>query len=191
MTIKFIFQMYIPDNQGRVFSLGNFRDIDSNTSLEDFYPYWDTTEYDTPEEMRAYAVSLVLAEASARGYTGFTENDISYLSLDPVLVYQNGVKKSDPNIVVQSATVADGVASFNLTDDGTPTGNAVFSDVFEDSAHFLIDDANDLYNFSGITVSGDKKTLSVVVRRALLSLGAIIYGNAVDGTVVRMQVMGK
>lgn len=58
-----------------------------------------------------------------------------------------------------------GKATFYLTDDGTMNGNSVFpTAVFKPTARFWIDD-DTIYSFSGYTLSGDRKTLEITVKK--------------------------
>lgn len=140
----------------------------------------------TAEEKKAAAKAAIEAYATAQGWT------LDSIGFDhPVApTYVSGVKKTDTFDYVSSASVANGVATFNLTDDGTPTGNAVFSEVFTDSPRFLVDDQF-MYRFNDISVSADKKTLSVEVWRLAVALGVIVYTGAPNETVVKLVVKGK
>ena len=141
----------------------------------------------TAEDKKAVVKTAIETYATNQGWTldsiGFDHPDSP--------AYVSGVKKYHTFDFLSSASVSSGVAAFNLTDDGTSSGNAVFSEVFSDSPRFLIDDNNDVWSYSGVTVSGDKKTLFVTVRRLALSLGVLVWNNAPDGTVVQLTVKGK
>lgn len=190
MTIKFVIHEYLAGANGILFPYGSFEDIDTNTFLSAYQFMFDLNVHDTKETILAGIYAQIVSQAITLGYSSFTEKDIINLATDGE-AWVSGVKKIGTFDYISSIDTFGGVAAFNLTDDGTPTGNAVFSEVFADSACFLIDDNNDVWSWSGITVSVDKKTLSVTVRRLALSLGLLVWNNAPDGTVVKLTVKGK
>lgn len=105
-------------------------------------------------------------------------------------VWVSGVHKSSVWEYYASATVSTGTAVFYITDDGTSGGNAVFANIYTASINLLIHDSNDLYNYSSVTVAGNKKSITVTVNQIALSLGVIVFTAAANGTTVYLQVKG-
>lgn len=100
----------------------------------------------------------------------------------------NGTRKMSVKSVFRSGTVAGGagVVSFDLTDG---SGNAVFSNVYKESASFFVDSPIS-YNFSSYTLAADKKSLSMKISNPILSALVIIYANAANGVTVYLQISG-
>lgn len=86
-----------------------------------------------------------------------------------------------------TATTTGGVATVNLTDDGTATGNALFTTVINVQANAIVNTSSAIAvpSVAGKLVSADNKTLTinVVVGRNLLALGNTA-AFAADGTQV-------
>ncbi len=94
--------------------------------------------------------------------------------------------------VFKSATVESGVATFHLTDDGLATGNALFSEVFQDSVQLIVNDATASYQM-GWAFSNGGKTLTVTCNASTtadLVTGVIGQAPAPDGTAVKLTVWG-
>jgi hypothetical protein len=192
MTVKLILAEFIVGGGGVINPYGFFVDIDTNTLLGSHFLALHTESYNTKQEILDAVDAAFVAEAQNRGYTSFVATDIISLVTDSLgEAYVSGIKYLMTRDYISSATVSSGVATFNLTDDGTATGAAVFSEVFADSARFFIDDNNNVYAFAGVTVSADKKRLSISVKRLALSLAVLVWNDAPDGTTVKLTVKGK
>lgn len=106
-------------------------------------------------------------------------------------VYVSGVHKSTVWEYYSSATVSSGTVVFNLTDDGTLTGNAVFTNVYLESLNLIVYSSSAQYQFSNPTVSANKKTLTITVGTlGTVILGVIQFISASNGTTVYMQIKG-
>lgn len=106
-------------------------------------------------------------------------------------VWVNGVHKASVWEYYSSATVSSGNVVFNLTDDGTSGGNAVFTNVYLESLNLIVYSATVQYQFSNPTVSGNKKTLTVTVGQlGTVILGVIQLVSAANGITVYGQVKG-
>lgn len=113
--------------------------------------------------------------------------DLSFLPR----VWATGVNKATVKYICTSAVVSGGNAVFYLTDNNGSTGSAVFTNVYLESTNLYVSSSTDMYNYSGLTVSGDKKTLTVTVNR----LGTVLVGiiqlvTAANGTTVFLQILG-
>lgn len=94
--------------------------------------------------------------------------------------------------IYKSATVSSGVAVFHLTDDGTSTGNALYSEVFQDSVQPIVSDATASYQFSW-AFSNSNKTLTVTANKLTTAniLTGILGQAQANGAVVKLIVEGK
>jgi len=100
--------------------------------------------------------------------------------------------KSGSFRIYKNATVASGVAVFNLTDDGLSTGNALYSEVFADSVQPIISDATASYQFSW-AFSNSNKTLTVTANKLTTAniLTGLLGQAPANGAVVKLIVEGK
>lgn len=90
-----------------------------------------------------------------------------------------------------TSTVTSGVVTFNLTDDGTPTGNAIFTNIYNESINLWVNDQNAQYQMGNTTVSSDKKTISFNINTlGSVLLGIIQFISAANGIVICLQVEG-
>lgn len=99
-----------------------------------------------------------------------------------------------------SATSTSGVFTFNLTDDDTSTGTALYGEVYQESLSWFINDATNQYSLGGYTLSANKKVLSISVNR-LTFTGVTVLGISVlgsnsntavpNGTVMGIQIWGS
>lgn len=94
--------------------------------------------------------------------------------------------------LLKGVTNASGIATLYITGDGTSTGTAVFSTVYEDGILAMPIGATSNYQVLGIVLSGDKKSIAVSVNQ----LGSVILGlvnvtSAAAGVEVRAVVVGK
>lgn len=95
--------------------------------------------------------------------------------------------------IYQSATVAAGVAVFQLTVDGLPTGAALFAnEVFVDSVQAIVSDASASYQMSW-AFSNSNKTLTVTCNKYTTAniLSGLLGQAPANGAVVRLCVEGR
>lgn len=126
---------------------------------------------------------VVPTQKAARTYVG---NRV------PLQLYRNGTLKTAPKTYMTTGTVASGTVTFNLTDDNTATGNALFSTIYKESLNWWIDDAANQYQVGGYTVAGNLKTLTLTINRlGTVILGLIQFTVAANGTTVNITVWGE
>lgn len=118
---------------------------------------------------------------------------IGSLALRPT-IYQGAVQKAGAKLFCKAVLTVAGVAIFQLTDDGTAGGNALFQNVYDASVDFEVNDAANSYRY-GWSLSADKKTLTVTVNRQAPTtiLGMSVLGGlnpTTDGTQVRLTLWG-
>lgn len=108
-------------------------------------------------------------------------------------VYFGTTLKTVPIFYTASATVASGVAVFQLTADGTSTGTALFPNgPNTDSLNIFVSDATASYQMS-YALTNSNKTLTVTANKlttANILTGILGQANA-NGAVVRLQVWGS
>lgn len=118
-------------------------------------------------------------------------------------IYANGSYRPLPTDLTTSTTVSGGNAVFYLTDDGTASGKAVFSEVFLSSMHVSVPDSTALFQPGAGTLSPDKKTLTVPINKfavnttgaVVLSINVLTSANisltaAPNGTVANLMIEG-
>ncbi len=91
-----------------------------------------------------------------------------------------------------ATTNSSGVATVYLTSDGTSTGTVAFSNkVFNPSASPIgIGAAN--YNVTAISVSGDRKTLTITLNQIKSVIGLLSYNATADaGVTVQGTIWGR
>lgn len=106
--------------------------------------------------------------------------------------YVSGALKNDSFLYTSKATTnGSGVVSFYITDDGTSTGNAVFTNVYADSISVAVYGSSANYQPYSPTVSVDKKSITVNINQATsVLLGAIQLVSAAASVDCRLYVMG-
>lgn len=103
----------------------------------------------------------------------------------------SGALKDDSFIYSAKASTSSGVATFYLTDDGTSTGNAVFTNVYADSIAIVTYGALGNFQPSTPVVSGDNKSITVNISQITNILGiATINSVAANGVDCRLYVIG-
>lgn len=135
-------------------------------------------------------------------------NDAGYLTTAPVSsvngstgavtvnvtkVYSGSTQKTNPILYCNSATVASGVAVFQLTADGTSTGTALFPNgPITPSLNAFVSDATASYQMSGAW-SNSNKTLTVTANKLTTAniLTGILGQATANGSVVTVQVWGN
>lgn len=102
-----------------------------------------------------------------------------------------GVLKPNSFIYYSKTTTASGVATFYITDDGTATGSAVYTNVYADTITVTPYGTAALYQMSSPAVAGDKKSITVTVSQVTsVLLGLIQSTTAANGVDVRLLVLG-
>lgn len=105
----------------------------------------------------------------------------------------SGVLKNDSFIYASKASIAGGagVVTFYITDDGTSTGNAVFTNVYTDSILVVPFGSAGQYQAYSPTLAGDKKSITATVAQATNVLGILTFNaTAANGIDCRLYVMG-
>lgn len=100
--------------------------------------------------------------------------------------------RANPIAVSKSATVASGVAVFNLTVDGLSTGVSLFPNgVIKDSVSLTVSDATASYQMSYAFTNSDK-TLTVTANKLTTAniLTGILGQSAANTAVVKLSVFG-
>jgi len=132
-----------------------------------------------------------ILSASNVFWTGVIVEDFQELVDSKITTWINGVEKSNCKEYHTRATVSGGTATFYLTDNGLSSGNAIFTNIYKDSAKFWVDNKTDQHQFGDYAVAGNLKSISVSVNRlgsVLLSIIQFISGS--DGTVVYLSIKG-
>lgn len=110
----------------------------------------------------------------------------------PSSAYEGTTQRSGAFPIFKSATVASGVAVFNLTTDGTSGGAALFPNgVIADSVNVFVSDATASYQMS-YAFSNSNKTLTVTTNKLTTAniLTGILGQSAANGSVVKLQIWG-
>lgn len=127
-----------------------------------------------------------------------TTNSLTIAATD---IYFNGITpKSNEGTTLRMgmksyfghATVASGVAVFQLTDDGLSTGNAIFPNgIIADSVNPTVSDATASYQMSWALSNGNK-TLTVTTNKLTTAniLTGLLGQTAANGAVLKIGVWG-
>lgn len=103
----------------------------------------------------------------------------------------SGSLKTGSFIYASKATTTSGVVTFYLTDDGTSTGNAVFSTIYPDTIAVVVYGSAANYQPFGPVVAGDNKSITMSVNQVTsVLLGVIQLVSAANGVDCRLYVMG-
>lgn len=103
-----------------------------------------------------------------------------------------GVRKTGTLIFSSQATTSTGNVTFWLTDNGTSTGNAVFSEIYPSSITVSTYGTGAQYQTASPVVSADKKSVTVSVNQVTaVLLGLLQFTAAANGVDVRLIVLGK
>lgn len=106
-------------------------------------------------------------------------------------VYKSGYVKDAPKLYVSSGLVSTGTITLYITDDGTATGNAMFTSVWKESLNWWIDDGANQYQLGSYTVAGDMKSITLNVNRlGTVLLGLIQFITGADGVIVNISIWG-
>lgn len=136
------------------------------------------------DEKAAYEHTHAIANIT--GLQSFLDDKAS--KDDNLKMYLSGVKKNSPKVAVCKGTVSNGVVVFNLTDDNTATGTALFTNVYLDSVQ--AEAYGGSIFFATPTLSGNKKTISFPVSQVTTVLGLLSITTAANGIACRLMIMG-
>lgn len=115
---------------------------------------------------------------------------------EPFYDYVNGIKKVSTKEFIATGTVSGGNVIFDITSGG----NAVFTEIFEDSIRLEFIDSTRVHSHGEPVISGDKKQITMPITRQSFSgvtvlsvtvLGSVTMSAAPNGTVVKLFVKGK
>ncbi len=113
-------------------------------------------------------------------------------SPSPLKVYRAGVLQTNVIAYIHSVTTVTGIATFQMTDDGTSGGVALFDTIFNPDGIIVTINNKDYAHPSAINaISGNKKTLTVDVSRLVINLGLLSISAAPTGVTVAVVVYGK
>lgn len=107
-------------------------------------------------------------------------------------VYFGSTKQTTPKFYANSATVASGVAVFQMTTDGTSTGSAIFTTPNLASLNYYVNDATASYQVSA-ALSNSNKTLTLTTNKLTTAniLSGILGQAAANGASVSVALWGS
>lgn len=124
--------------------------------------------------------------ANVTGLQGFLDDKAA--KDDNLKIYLAGVKKNQPKMAVCTGTVSSGTVTFNLTDDNTSSGNALFTNVYLDSVQ--AEAYGTQVFFGSPTLVGNKKTISFPASQITSVLGILGIQTAANGISCRLMILG-
>lgn len=168
--------------------------------------FFSPAGFNSYDDYHTAITSAVNSNAAGHGYTlsagvvlwGATTTQINALiatalsTLPSSHAIEGTTSRTSPIPVAKSATVASGVAVFQLTDDGLSTGTSLFPNgVIKDSVSLTVSDATASYQMSYAFTNSDK-TLTVTVNKLTTSniLTGILGQAAGNGAIVKLSVLG-
>lgn len=118
-------------------------------------------------EERRNAIIDAIMNGAANSTYALTPADVIFEYPAGSKLYVGATEKFDAFVTVMSAAIAGGagLVTFHPTDDGTGSGNALYSEIEVDSINAYIFDNAALYAIGSPTVSGDKKTITMTVNK--------------------------
>lgn len=134
------------------------------------------------------SIEFATSAQGAKADSALQSSDVFYISKS---------RRTAGKFVITTTTVSSGNAVFDLTDSSS---NAIFTEVFLDSANITFTDSSNMYRHGVPVLSGDRKTLTVPITRQNVSLvsvvginvlGAITWGAAPNGINVRLTIAGQ
>lgn len=167
--------------------------------------YVDSTTFNVPRT-DVVRMGLLFDNIKTNVLSYASSNSYSITALDIIwpmpIGFSSGVEKLGIVPYVSSATVAGGagVVRFYLTDDGTSTGNAAFSEIDTDSIQVQVFNSSAVYVPASVTVDTNKKYIDVTMNKLNFTTGlagilsvliGAALGPAANGTVVKCLVMGR
>lgn len=135
-----------------------------------------------------------LSTTTQADWTQTVATSSSFIKNKPILgiAYEGTTQRTNAFPIFKSATVASGVAVFNLTTDGTSGGTALFPNgVIQDSVNAFVSDATASYQMS-YAFSNSNKTLTVTTNKLSTTniLTGVLGQVAGNGSVVKLSVWG-
>lgn len=147
-------------------------------------PYISTSNMDNSIPMDGSSTKVVTSNAALTA-------DNAVLALARRKAWVSGVLKNDSFIYYSKATTVSGIITFYITDDGTATGNAVFTNVYADSITISPYGSSAVFQISAPTVAGNKKSITATVNQVTsVVLGLIQIAAAANGVQCNMLVLG-
>jgi hypothetical protein len=130
-------------------------------------------------------------------YTEATTTALDYILHKPTIpsaqqAYEGLTLRSPAFPVILSATVASGVAVFNLTTNGLSGGTAIFpTGIIQDSLQLNVNDATAAYQMA-YAFSNANKTVTITANKLTTSniLTGVLGQASANGAVVKMQIWG-
>lgn len=155
----------------------------------------NTTDANKPVSTATQTALNLKASISSLS-TVATSGSYNDLSNKPTIIspkaYEGTTLRTGAFPVFKSATVASGVAVFNLTSDGTSTGTALFTGgVIQDSVNAFVSDAAASYQMA-YAFSNSNKTVTVTTNKLTTAniLTGLLGQAAGNGSVVKLSVWG-
>lgn len=140
------------------------------------------------------SADVITDGSTNKAYTATEKTKLAGISAGATvnLVYDGTTSRAAPIIIYKTATVASGVATFQLTSDNTSTGPAIFPNApILASVSPVVNDASASYQF-GWAFSNSNKTLTITTNK--LSTANILTGvlgqSAANGAVVNLTISG-
>jgi hypothetical protein len=122
-----------------------------------------------------------------------TEDQIFWAGCSVIETFKEGVRQMAIKSVIKTAQVdAQGNAVFDVTD---PNGDAYFKEEIYFPIHFFENEDTDvIYRYRNVTISEDRKTVTVKVKKLLNTLSILSQlqmGSAAAGIVVHARFLGR
>lgn len=131
-----------------------------------------------------------IASSSPGFMSGAMVTKLSALNASSSIAYEGTTQRVNSFPIFKSATVASGVAVFNLTADGTSGGTALCTNgVIQDSVNANANDATASYQWS-YAFSNSNKTVTITVNKLTTAniLTGLLGQSAANGAIVKMSV---
>lgn len=110
---------------------------------------------------------------------------------EKLMFYLAGTLKSNAKMLVVTATTSSGNVVFNLTTNNSPTGTALFTNVYLDAIQVEAYSTGAVLLFGAPTLAGDKKTISFPVNQVTaVLLGLLNIVTASNGITARLMIVG-
>lgn len=137
------------------------------------------------------STSPFIASSTQNGFMSATmASKLTALNASTSIAYEGTTQRVNSFPIFKSATVASGVAVFNLTADGTSGGTALCTNgVIQDSVNAVANDATASYQWS-YAFSNSNKTVTITVNKLTTAniLTGLLGQSAANGAVIKMSV---
>lgn len=137
------------------------------------------------------STSPYIASSTQNGFmSSAMASKLAGLNASTSIAYEGTTQRVNSFPIFKSATVASGVAVFNLTADGTSGGTALCTNgVIQDSVNAVANDATASYQWS-YAFTNSNKTLTITVNKLTTAniLTGLLGQSAANGAVVKMSV---